>query len=193
MRSIVFTPFGYLFLSLAVLSGCAYSLGVRDRTLPGGYSSVEVPIFKNNTHETGIEIAFTNSLIQEFERNKVAAVRKEDQAPVVVKGEVMNVTYKPSGPVQNGEKAPLLPDGAVLATSYRVIVSARISLMEKNTGKVIWVSDFDAETSYSAPQVTVARVNTVNPLYNLSARRRVIEQLAQDLMVEAHDRMTENF
>lgn len=179
------------------LSSCAYQLGVRGRTLPGGYSSVEVPLFKNLTQEPGMEVAFTNSLIQEFEKNKVAKVvyspRQGEAAPVLVKGEITKIVYKATSPVQKKDKAPLLPEGAVLATGYRVIVTTQISLVEKSTGKVLWSSTFDGESSYAAPQVTIARLNSVNPLYNLSSRRRTIETIAQDLMVEAHDRMTENF
>lgn len=175
------------------MTGCAYRLGVLGRTLPGGYSSVEVPVFTNSSQEPGIEIAFTNSLIQEIEKNKVAAVRKEGGAPTLLKGEILSINYKPTGPIQKGQKAPLLPDGAVLATSYRVLVVTRLQLVEKASGRVLWASDFDAESSYTAPQVTMARVNTVNPLYNLSARRRILESMARDLMIEAHDRMTENF
>lgn len=175
------------------LSNCAYRLGVAGRTLPGGYKAVEVPLFSNASQEPGVEVSFTNSLIQEFEKNRVAAVQHEGEAPVVIQGTVRSVVYKPTGPIQKGEKAPLLPDGTVLATGYRVIVSAEITLVEKKSGQILWRSQFDGESFYAAPQVTVARVNSVNPHYNLSARRRVIETIATDLMVEAHDRMTENF
>jgi hypothetical protein len=182
-----------LFLVGFFQTSCAYQVGVKGRTLPGGYSVVEVPLFKNSSTEPGAEVAFTNSLIQEFEKNKVAAVQHEGGAPVVIRGEITNITYKPTGPIQKSEKAPLLPDETVLATGYRVIMTSQVSLVEKATGKVLWTSELNGESFYSSPQVTVARVNSVNPLYNLSARRRVIETIAQDLMVEAHDRMTENF
>ncbi len=188
-----------VFSLIAVLfsfCSCAYQLGVRGRTLPGGYSTVEVPVFSNMTQEPGVEVAFTNSLVQEFEKNKVAKVvysARQGGAPVVVKGEIVSISYKATSPVQQKDKAPLLPAEAVLATGYRVLVTARISLMEKKTNKILWTSTFDAESSYAAPQVTIARLNSVNPLYNLSSRRRTIESIAQDLMVEAHDRMTENF
>lgn len=188
------------YLTVAVLfwvvlfqTSCAYRLGVKGRTLPGGYSQVEVPLFVNSSSEPGIEVLFTNSMIQEFEKNKVAAVQQEGIAPVKIKGEILGITYKPTGPIQKGEKAPLLPEGTVLATGYRVIVSAQITLIEKASGKTLWSSQIGGESFYASPQVTVARVNSVNPLYNLSARRRVLEFIAQDLMVEVHDRMTENF
>lgn len=187
-----------LFFLICVLnlSSCAYHLGVHGRSLPGGYTSVEIPLFKNLSQEPGVEVAFTNSLIQEFEKNKVAKVvysARQGVAPLLVKGEVTSIEYKATSPVQKKDKAPLLPEGAVLATGYRVIVTTQISLVERSTNKVLWISLFNGESSYAAPQVTIARLNSVNPLYNLSSRRRIIESIAQDLMVEAHDRMTEKF
>jgi hypothetical protein len=190
------------FISLLLLSftlsicSCAYHLGVKGRTLPGGYSTIEVPLFANLSQEPGVEVAFTNSLVQEFEKNKVAKVvysARQGTAQVVAKGEITSIVYKATSPVEKNEKEPLLPDGAVLATGYRVIVTTKISLFEKKTNKLLWVSSFTGESSYAAPQVTIARLNSVNPLYNLSSRRRTIQSIAQDLMVEAHDRMTENF
>ncbi len=183
-------------LSVFSFCSCAYQLGVQGRTLPGGYSSVEVPLFLNLTQEPGVEVAFTNSLVQEFEKNKVGKVvysSRQNDAAVLVKGEILSINYKATSPVQKKDKAPLLPLDAVLATGYRVLVTTRITLIKKSTGQTLWTSTFDGESSYAAPQVTIARLNSVNPLYNLSSRRRTIESIAQDLMVEAHDRMTENF
>jgi TolB-like protein len=185
-----------LVLSLVFCSSCAYQLGVTGRRFPGGYSTVEIPIFKNLSQEPGAEIAFTNSLIQEVERNKIARVvdsSHQPGAPLVVRGEISSIQSLASAPVQKTEQNPYLPEGAVIASVYRVVVTAQISVVEKNSGKVLWKSSFQGESSYAAPQVTIARLNSVNPLYNLSSRRRIIEIIARDMMVEAHDRMTENF
>jgi hypothetical protein len=182
---------------LLTTTSCAYRLGVHGRTLPGGFKSVEIPLFFNSSPEPGIEVYFTEALIQEFEKNKVAKVvypsRQDEKAPAVIKGEITSIVYKATSPIEKKDKAPLLPDGAVLATGYRVLVNVRISLVQKNNDKVIWTSAFNSETSYASPQVHTAGLNSVDPLYNLSSRRRVLESMAQDMMVEAHDRMTENF
>lgn len=187
--------FTLLFLMLST-SSCAYRLGVQGRKLPGNYRVVEIPLFKNLSQEPGVEVAFTNSLIQEFERNKVAQVvdsLHQPASPVVVRGEISSIQYLASAPVQKTEQAPYLPEGAVIASAYRVVVTTTVTIVEKSSGKILWTSSFMGESSYAAPQVTIARLNSVNPLYNLSSRRRIIESIARDLMVEAHDRMTENF
>jgi hypothetical protein len=54
---------------LGLLTGCAYRFGNVSRSLPGGYKYISIPVFKNKTQETGIEVGFTNALIQEFDRS----------------------------------------------------------------------------------------------------------------------------
>ncbi|HRO68381.1 MAG TPA: hypothetical protein PL182_12500, partial [Pseudobdellovibrionaceae bacterium] len=63
----------------------------------------------------------------------------------------------------------------------------------RSDSEVVWEGRFRGERTYAAPQVHMAGVNSVNPLYNLSARRQNLDVLAQEMMIEAHSRMTENF
>ena len=181
-------------LGLAILlSSCAYKLKATQRQLPGGYQTVAVPVFKNKTQETGIEVSFTNALIKQFHKSEVAHLSESNVADVVAMGTIEALTYEPQGPVQLGDKAPYLPKGTVLATSYRVLMTVSLNLVRQSDKQVLWSSSFKGETSYSAPHVTVSSVNTVNPLYNLSARRQYIDDLAQDMMTEAHNQLTESF
>jgi hypothetical protein len=174
------------------LAGCAYRLGPVERTLPGGFQSVAIPIFKNLTQEPGIETTFTHAILQEFERSRVAKVTAESLADVVIVGEITSISYIPSGKRTSNELA-LLPTGAVLATEYRILMRTRVSVLRNSDRTSLWASEFTGERTYSSPQVASPVVNTVNPLYNLSARRQNIEIMAADMMTEAHDRITENF
>lgn len=170
-------------------AGCAYNWGHTGRSLPGGYQQIVVPIFKNKTYEPGIEVSFTNSLIQEFERSRVARITDVKQAEVIVEGEIVSIDYAPGGKKEGGT----LPTGAVLASEYRILTTARITVRRIADKSILWTGLFNGERTYVAPQVGIAGVNTVNPLYNLSARRQNIDVMAQDMMSEAHDRITENF
>lgn len=176
------------------LSGCAYRFGMSSRSLPGGYKYLSIPIFKNRSQETGIEVAFTNALIQEFERSQVGKVTSESLSDVKVLGVVDSVQYLPGTSLVSGSSsAPYLPEGTVLAADYRILVTLTVSIIRQADNTQIWTGSFSGERTYVAPQVTLAGVNSVNPLYNLSARRQNIESVASDMMAEAHDRMTENF
>lgn len=86
-----------------------------------------------------------------------------------------------------------LPTGVLTADSYAIAVEVGITLKRSSDRSVLWKSSFVGNKSFSASKVTVAGVNSVNPLYNLSAKRQNIDQLAATMMSEAHDRMTENF
>lgn len=170
------------------LNACAYRMGNAGRALPNDYKQVHVPVFKNTTQEPGIELGFTDALIQELERSKIARVTPENIAEGVLVGEVFDVTYQ-SGAATTRD----LPTGSVLASEFRILVGVRVTLKRKSDLTPVWSQDFRSERTYVAPQVTAAGINTVNPLYNLSARRQNIQVMALELMSEAHDRLTENF
>lgn len=176
------------------LSGCAYHLGAANRSIPGGYKQISVPVFKNKTQETGIEVSFTNSIIQEFQRSRVARVVDNALSEVAVIGTIDSVQYFPGAKRLSGDSAtPLLPSGSALASEYRIILTVTVRVVRQADGTELWKGSFSGERTYQAPQVTLAGVNSVNPLYNLSARRQNIDLMASDLMLEAHDRITENF
>jgi hypothetical protein len=178
-----------LFLALfGVISGCAYGMGSPDRSLANGYRQVTIPVFKNLSMEPSVEVVFTNSLIKEFERSRIGRIVEPSQAEVVVEGNIKSITYTAGGKKDSG-----LPTGAVLATSYDIAVVVSITVKRRSDQSVLWDGEFVRSRSYSAPQVTLPGINTVNPLYNLSARRQNLDILASDMMAEAHDRLTENF
>lgn len=183
---------GFLGLVVSVglsVGGCAYSLGGPARSLPGGHTQIHIPIFKNRTQEVGIEVGFTNALIQEFERSRSGRVVPPQYAEAVVEGEIRRLTYTPGG-IQGGEN---FPKGSVMASQYTIIIEVDVTLRKKSDNTQLWTGSFSKEQIYVAPLVLQAGINTVNPLYNLSARRQNIDNMASDLMSEAHDRMSESF
>ncbi len=176
---------------VSFFSSCAYNWGPAPRALAGGHRQVAIPIFKNKTMEPGIEVSMTNSLIQEFNRSKEVRVGENDKSEVVILGEITSIKNEPGGPKTSADSN--LPTGAVLASSYTTILTLHVRLVRKVDGFEYWSSDFRGERGYSAPQVTLSGVNSVNPIYNLSARRQNIEAMAADMMSEVYDRLTENF
>jgi hypothetical protein len=127
-------------------------------------------------------------LIQEFERSQVARVVAPQQAEVVIEGEIRSISYT-ARPADN-LAAPL---DTALSGSYALDIAVMVTVRRLSDKSVLWAGEFKRSDSYVAPRVTLAGINTVNPLYNLSARRQKLEGLASDMMAEAHDRITENF
>jgi len=190
-----FRFYSIVFLATTLcLSSCAYKLGVSERQIPENLKKISIPVMKNLSREVGAEIYFTNALIQEFERSKVAEVLPESLSDAVLRGTISRIEYvAPETGMKLAKDSEFLPQGTVLATIYNINVVIDMSLVRRSDEKVIWSGSFSGVRSYSAPQVTLPVVNSVNPLYNLSARRQNIELIANDVMSEVHDRMTENF
>jgi hypothetical protein len=182
-----------LFALTFLLSGCAYRFGLSDRALPGGYTAVAIPMFKNKSQEVGIEPLFTNALIRRFERSQVAHVSDKESSPVVLEGTIVRVETVQGPSVQRGPGMENLPGEAVLITEYRLIVRTSVTLKRKSDDKIIWQGDFSNERVYSPPRIGPAIVNSANATYNQSARIQTISLLAEEMMVEAHDRITENY
>jgi hypothetical protein len=174
------------------LTGCAYSFGLSHRSLPGGYTQLDIPVFKNKTQEVGIEPLFTNALIRRFERSQAAQVTDKNAAPITLEGVINLVTYTQVS-VTDDSKLTYLPQKTVLATAYQVTVSAVLLLRRKSDERVIWQGTFNEDKVYQAPQIGTALVNSADSTYNQSARMHTIGLMAEDMMAEAHDRITENY
>lgn len=182
----------FFFLILGFLNSCAYRFGLTERQLPGGYTQVAVPMFKNRSQEVGIEPLFTNSMITHMERSQAAHVVDKDVAPVVLEGTIDSVVTT-QGAIKDSGNLLTLPSDSVLVTDYRLRVNATLNLRRKSDDKVIWTGSFTTEKVYQAPQIGTAVVNSADATYNQSARMQTLGLLAEEMMTEAHDRITENY
>ena len=174
------------------VSGCAYHFGLAERKLPGGYSQLAIPVFKNKSGEVGIEPIFTNALIRRFARSQVANVTDRDSAPVTLEGTILKVDTV-QGALQDSNSLHTLPTNAVLVTQYRLVVQTKLTVRRKSDDKILWEGTFSNEKVYNPPQIGTPVVNSANATYNQSARTQTLSLLAEDMMAEAHDRITENF
>lgn len=182
--------FSLVFLS----AGCAYRFGFSERTLPGGYTQVAIPVFKNLTQEVGAEMPFTDALVRRFARSKVARVSDKDSSPLTLEGTVENISILDGSKVTNQPGGlTTLPSSTVLTTEYRIVITADLTLRRKSDEKVVWQGKFSGEKVYPAPRIGTPVLNSANATYNHSARMHTIALLAEEMMSEAHDRITENF
>ena len=177
---------------VGMLLGCGYEFGPRDRSMPGGYKKIAVPVFKNRTQEPIIETYFTNSLLGEFQKAKIVEVVPSNLADVIVEGEISQLKSSREGFLEPGDLSNL-PQETYLATEYEISIECEIRVRRVHDGQILWQNLFRGKRVHSAAKITTPGLNSANPLYNLSARRQNFELLAQDLMAEAYARMTENF
>ena len=147
----------------------------------------------------GAESYFTNAMVREFHRSKVVKVVPKSLAPVFIEGHIESIDFGSSA-VAKGPKtfsssrtAPFLPPNTILTTEYRVRVRAKIFLRRTVDQTILWQGDFRNEKTYLSPQVGLETINTVNPLYNHSARNMNLQEIAKEMMSKAHNQMMENF
>lgn len=184
----------WVIIGFFILTGCAYTRGRASRMTPGGYKKIAIPIFKNISMDTTLEVAFTNALRNEFQRSHVASIVDKSNSEAYVEGVIDSVNYTSRAPLtKNSSTGSFMPTGTVLTQAYNIVVNTTIRFIRTSDNVLLWSGSFSGERAYNAPLVTLGGVNSVNPLYNLSAQRQNIESMAVDMMEEAHDRLTENF
>jgi TolB-like protein len=173
---------------------CAYKLSNAVDKLPGGISTITVPMFKNESKEPNIEVFFTNSFRSEVLRfGRIKMVNGESQAEAVVTGVIKSVEISSDESVIEARNATYLPYGTVLSTQSKVTVVVTMKMTEIKTQKVLWSGDYTQSKNYTPPQITLPVINSANNLYNLSERRQTLETLSKDMMQLALDRLVDNF
>jgi len=167
-------------------TACAYHFGPSERRLPGNAQKVYVRMFENRTQEVGIEADLTNAFVTELARSGVGTVvTNEENSDLILEGVIHTVDYL--------GKTPISIDGnRSMYTEYQTRLNIVLKAVDRNK-KELWQGQFMNEKNYKAPQVTTYGLRTADPLYNQSARRQTIKQIAQDMAMEAVARMTENF
>ncbi len=182
------------FFLCLLLSGCAYKLSSRTQTLPGNVKSLQIPLFRNDSGEVGVETFFTNALKIEALRSHFVTVKNEEgQAEGVLQGRVTSVDVIADESIIEAKNTEFMPTETVIATQYRVSVGIELVLKKANSSTILWRGNFVQTKSYSAPQITLPVVNTANTLYNESAKRQTLNDLSKEMMQAAFDRMVENF
>lgn len=147
--------------------------------------------------EPAAEAIITKALKEEFFRSTVLRVVNDDAAEVRLEGQIDSLRYEiepnsilvsdPSG------VANLLPTGTVLTNSYTMTMVITVKLVKTSTSEVLWQSQFTGSRQTRASQVTIAGINSVNPIYNQNAKRNVLEGVAYELSNQIHNNLTENF
>lgn len=181
------------FASFGSLVGCAYHAIPVEREIIGGYRTIAVPVFKNSTTETGIEMPFTNAVIRELQRAQIGRITTRDEAQVTLEGTIESVNFVPAEKVEGVPSVNLLPANTVLTTKYQVLLQTTLRLRRNSDQKILWQGTFQGERYYFTPKIGEPGLNSVNALYNQSARYENIQAMAVEIMAEAHDRLTENF
>jgi len=110
-------------------SACGYSLvGTGKGTLPEEVRTVWVPAFVNDTPVVGLEQRITAAVLRELSaRGRLKPAPDLESADALLTGRITGYSLQP---VRFG------PDGRAL--EYQVLITARITLTDRKSGKVLF-------------------------------------------------------
>ncbi len=177
-----------------VLSSCAYKLSSSSDELPGKVKSLQIPLFINDSMETGVEAYFTNALKTEALRASFVELKNSvEDAEAILQGRIVSVSVTAAESIIEAKNTTYMPIETVLGTNYQVQVLVELTLKRTKTGELLWKNDFAQGSNFSSAQITLPVINTANSLYNQSSKRQTLETLSKEMMQAAFDRMMENF
>lgn len=185
-----------LALLLVIINACSYGFSsLKNPWAKQGINNVSVDIFENRTMEGGAEVYFTNSLREHLvaRSRKLKLVRSN--ADAYIDGELSNVILRPAG-VQMGTQATEdrggLPRDRLLATSYILSATVRLTMKRTKDDSILWTNSFTQSRSMEAGRYTDQR-KTSNIFIKESNKRETLRELADQIMIFAVDSLLEEF
>jgi outer membrane lipopolysaccharide assembly protein LptE/RlpB len=129
---------GFFFLAIFLLTGCGYHFSGSGAKLPEGIHSVSIPIFANQTIQTGIESEVTRALVEKFTSAKQLLVTGEGEADALLSGTVKSFVTSPSAVTLTTQTA----------TEYRVTLTVEVTFKRQRDGKVFWKGEMSEWRNY---------------------------------------------
>jgi outer membrane lipopolysaccharide assembly protein LptE/RlpB len=144
------------------LCGCGYHVAGRGSNLPAEWTSIAVPMFKNDTVQYRIEQRFTQAVIREFNtRTKYHMVSDPESADAVLHGEILSI-----------ETSPVLFDANTgQVTTMLVTLHAKVSLVSAGAKKPVYENDdMVFRNEYKIPSNVTAFFQEEDPALERMAR-----------------------
>ncbi len=112
--------------------GCAFAMGCFGYRvgpiLKADYKSIAVPMFKNKTYKPQLEAQITNGIIKRFQADGTLNIDSEDNADVVLYGEIIGYNRYALRLAQRDVNIP---------REYRLTITVRVEAYNRRTGKIV--------------------------------------------------------
>jgi hypothetical protein len=165
----------FVFLLMLCLHGCGYRFGASSSGLSADVRTVAIPVFVNQTIQTGIESEVTRALVEKFIAAKRISVGGQSAADALVEGRVKAFATSPV----------TITAGTHTATEYRATLTLGISLKRLKDGKILWKEGEISEWRNYRVEGDLARTE-VN-------KKEAIRQISVLLAERVHDWILEDF
>jgi len=120
-----------LIIALSLLpAACGYQLAGRGTFLPKYIKKIGIPMFENHTARLDLEMKITEKIQEEFiARGNYQIVSSEEEVDALLKGEILSYSLIPRSADEEGR-----------ATSYSVVIRARVYFKDLVQDQIIWES-----------------------------------------------------
>jgi hypothetical protein len=156
-----------LMASVAVQSGCGYSLAGRGSFLPAYVKRIGIPLFTNSTTVFDLDRRVTDRIRSEFiGRGKWTIVPDASGVDALVTGTITGVTLSPVAFNQQQQ-----------ATRYALAMTGSVEFKDLQTNKVIWSNP---SMSYREEFDVPASSNTLDPTTYFGQDANAIDRLSNE-------------
>ncbi len=155
------------------ISACGYHFSGQGNPFSEDIKTIAIPVFSNQTGETGFENYLTNQFVYEFTSRKRLRVVDIKDADVVLKGKIQSIN---------------LPDISFSGNYYGLERKAVVTIeavLERRDGRVLWQDK-------NIIREEVYRTDS-SPLATESNKQVALRKIAANLAEMIHMRIFENF
>lgn len=157
-----------------VAGGCGYRFQGSQRALPGGASTLAVPILGNPTLEPELAAFLTSAIRDQFARTAAVRLVRTEAAQAVLRGRVTEFV---------AETVAFTSDG--LALEYRATITLSLALTDPAGARIFWADPaLRATDTYRASS---------DPLVTEANRREAVRRIAADIGRSVRDRILTGF
>ena len=165
---------GLVFLAVLLSGGCGYHFTGSGAKLPAGVRSVAIPIFGNQTLQTGIETDLTGALVDRFVSARQLTLTTQNEADAVLSGTVKTFIISPAA----------VTLGTQTATEYRATLTIEATFKRQEDGQVLWKGEMSEWRNYpvvpSDPAATEANKKDAIRQASVLLANRLYELLLED-------------
>ena len=177
-----------LCLSTLLLAGCGYRLVGKGGALPADIEKVSIPVFKNQTFETGLEAVVTDAVVASFMERGGLEVG-DDSADARLLGTIVSCELK-----------RLSYDREGIPNEYRIALGVEVELVGLRGNEVIFPSkklsvekDYNVGEDISDLFAERREVDHRNIQTREQSRQIALEMAAKDLAKQVASAMLDTF
>jgi len=155
-----------IFLAAFLLGGCGYHFSGSGAKIPLGVRSVAIPIFANQTIQTGVEDILTRAVVEKFISARQLPLAEQSEADAILSGSVKAFVLSPTTVTLSTQ----------VATEYRATLTIEATFKRQKDGQVLWKGEVSEWRNYRVvPDTALTEAN------KKEAIRQASEHLAQRL------------